>query len=33
MKYPKSVIEMQKELGYPYEIKNIDFEPCLYRTI
>ena len=32
MKYPKSVIEMQKELGVPYEIKNIDCEPCLYRN-
>ena len=32
MKYPKSVIEMQNELGEPYEIKNIDGEPCLYRN-
>lgn len=33
MKYPKSVIEMQKELGDLYEIQNIDFEPCLYRNL
>ena len=33
MKYPKSVIEMLNELGDPYEIKNIDCEPCLYRNL
>ena len=32
LNYPKSLLDMSRELGELYEIKEIDLETCLYRN-